>query len=382
MTPSRQLVLCVAILSILFGAGVGFVREWRWWNRQTDQHYLRVLALGGVLSQPLVDRFTRQSKVGILLNTVAREDEMRFRLRQMAQEYDVIIATRRQLSSLREAGGLHSLERQKIGGLDHIELDFRRDPEAPQAVYLAPLLWGVNGVLFQPKAFANPPKSLGALFAGLNARRRLGWMRNPYEMAGLLERRRLLEGIENAEIPRQAFYALMRSLSLVVDFDEEPAIEKLRSGQYVALQCSSGRAGFVMKQFPEWQFLLPAEGSTFWVLGAAIPASSKQTSWAERFIDYLLQEEQMHAITEMSRQASTGKFAWPGLPEMAKASYLASIPLGRIALRSPEMSGLEGGEAPRPGGASEAASGDRTFGILEIEDWLASQPPAETQKRK
>jgi spermidine/putrescine-binding protein len=92
-------------------------------------------------------------------------------------------------------------------------------------------------------------------------------------------------------------------------------------------------------------FILPEEGSTLWILGAVVPTRSLHLGWAESFVNFILNPQQVAQIVEASHQASPLAETWPGLPEMASANYLKKVPLARIKVdEGLEPMGLSSGE--------------------------------------
>jgi spermidine/putrescine transport system substrate-binding protein len=86
--------------------------------------------------------------------------------------------------------------------------------------------------------------------------------------------------------------------------------EKLKSEELWIAQCYNGDAAFLVKENSNINFVIPKEGTSFWIDTVAIPIGAKNKRLAEEFINFMLRPEIGAKQTNYSYYAGCNKKAW------------------------------------------------------------------------
>ncbi len=83
--------------------------------------------------------------------------------------------------------------------------------------------------------------------------------------------------------------------------------EKLKSEELWIAQCYNGDAAFLVEENSNMNFVIPKEGTSFWIDTVAIPIGAKNKRLAEEFINFILRPEISARHTNYSYYASCNK---------------------------------------------------------------------------
>lgn len=338
MSELKRIVLFATPLPLIFGIWFGIRNSRHALNENST--YVRVLAYDGTLGKGLLDEYKKQFKMTVLLDTVVSPAQMAFHLRENPDEYDVIIPYGHQLANLRDATQISDFDLKKLPQWQNVSPDFMNHKEMADLRSL-PILWGVEGFLYDPKHFGDKgPSSWKDLLVNKAMKKHLAITENPLEIyASLLRRKVVPSGALESGDNRPVLSAL-RELVNFADLRDDNPVSQLLSGQYWAIQISSGRAAQPLTEHHELRFMIPEERATLWTQNAAIPVHARHPHSAYQFINFLLTPEWNKLLIKQAQQATTLQAldSEKSLPESLKASYVRKLPLSRVQLIESQLS--------------------------------------------
>lgn len=125
----------------------------------------------------------------------------------------------------------------------------------------------------------------------------LGYPLNPTDPAVMYKALKLLEEIKPL-LHDEKFMAYNRIR------------ERLISEELWVAQCYNADAAIANKENNAVKFVLPREGTGYWVEGIAVPIGAKNMSLAKAFIDFMLRPEISARHTNYSHYANCNNRAW------------------------------------------------------------------------
>ncbi|HEY8240971.1 MAG TPA: extracellular solute-binding protein [Kiritimatiellia bacterium] len=227
------------------------------------------------------------------------------------QPADVIIASDGEITALRLAEHLTELGTDRIPNLTNIDVRFAAAPYDPEGRYCAPLAWGTYGIIARRKDAKVPTAATWGLVFNPQG--------NPGKFNLLDNDRAMIAAALNFAVAMESSLTPTKSLvnarSLLLNasaratgLDTSAAnANRVQKGELAAAVVSSRdglRPAHVREQV---DYVIPREGSIFWVDCAAIPADAPHPGLAARLVNHLLEPE------PGARYASRAHAATPNL---------------------------------------------------------------------
>jgi len=357
---SKRIFIIALGFALILGA-----LAWTWHRMRSSQALLisnaaplRVLALRGVLDAAALEAFQAQTGVKLQIDEVESADEIWSRVLEstMANEpgiqsstrlYDVIMIFSFQVQAAHQLSRIAPLERSQLANAAAISADFVDLPGDEDADRLAPLLWGMTGVLHNLSSSA-PSPSWEGLFSGSKTMKELVLLGSPLDLLYVLGHRfprsgatsffegdsnpdQGLEGVRAALNQLPAHVRISPSRSFQSEFANASSLPKDS-----AVQMSHGEAAWLVGEkeglISPWQFFLPLERAPLWVLYLVIVDGTPRKSEAHLLIDYLLDPSVSLEIAKRTRQASGNARLERDqkVHPWIKPSHLRQVPLDRM----------------------------------------------------
>lgn len=327
----KQRLAWISAFSIIFGLLFGFQRQTEIHHKINPPTWLRVLTFSDILSDEVIQVYRKTHNVRVLLNTVRDVTHMESLIKEIGDEYDLIIAYGYQLKRLESE--LQPLP-QKLADSLPIVADVARSPDSPRPTIAPPILWGIEGLVVNTKKITTVSSltSWSDLFRVPHLKKRIGFPRNPYEVIGYLQRRNLISSDYLNSLATESGQQKIREFLDVVDLQWSSQPDRLINNELWAMQMSNGQAARLLGKHPDLRFFIPEEGSTLWSLNVAIPKKSQNISAAQGFISYLFEPSVGKKLVKTSHAATVHRDLEHDteLEPMEKASFLRSVPVHRI----------------------------------------------------
>ena len=252
------------------------------------------------MPQPVLDAFTAETGVEVVVRTYASQEEAVAAIRSAAVDFDVAVISNEKLPALIAEGRFAPLDRAAIPNFINISPNFRDLIFDPGNRYSAPYLWGTTGLLVRTDLVAAPVTRWqdlwDARYAGKIAARPLATELLTVALASL-------GYSHHSENPVELEAALHHLLALkpalrFVDIEVEEGLAPLLEGEVVLMVGWSGEALIARQANPNIEYVLPQEGAIAWVDNFVVAADSANRRRAEQFIDFMLRPSISAQIVE------------------------------------------------------------------------------------
>lgn len=256
---------------------------------------LYLLAYGDYFDPDVLDDFEQKYGIKVVYDSYAAPEDLYAKLVSGATRYDVICASDYIVEKLINEDKLAELNHDNIPNYANIDSKFVELTKVfdKKAAYSVPHFWGTLGILYDTTVVPEidleswnilfdekysgdiimPNSERDAMFVAL---RLLGYSLNTTDKSELDKAAEML----TEQKPLVQAYLL-----------DESARSKVVSGNAAMAVIYNGEAYLAMEENENLDFIIPGEGTYFWMDSLAVPANAQNPAFAEQFLDYLCSED-------------------------------------------------------------------------------------------
>lgn len=240
------------------------------------------------------------------------EEVMFSSIQSQPGQYDIIFPSDSLTEVMLESKLLSKLELRHIPNVRYLKELFRNITNRKWKGYSIPIDWGVTGIAYNSEYVKEPVDSWG-IFRNTKYKGKMALLNNSYDVMTVGQK--CLGYSLNPTNPRdidESAKVLKEMKPLLqgegfMPYDE--IMDKMKNEVLWVAQCYNGDAALVNKENNAVKFVMPKEGSAFWLDNLAVPDGSKNKRLAEKFINFMLRPEISAKHTNFCYYASCNKKA-------------------------------------------------------------------------
>lgn len=252
---------------------------------------LRVFTFPNYFTDEIIAQFEDRFNVAVVIDYYDSNEEMIAQMQQ-GKRADVIVPTDYVVAFLSREGYLEPIDRNKLPNYEFLDGRFREMDYDYANQYSIPYFWGSVGISYNQHYVMGLPLSWETI---LNPEK-IGHLRN---RISILDDARMTLGISlislgyspNTTNEDEIAHATQRLIDIIPYLrmiNSENLEEDFKSDEVVIGMYWSGSSAKAANDNRNLRFILPAEGSIFFVDNLAIPINSTGKTIAFEFINYLL----------------------------------------------------------------------------------------------
>lgn len=277
------LALCaVMLLSVVSISGCG---------RKYDGE-INVYNFGEYIDEQTYKDFEKEYNIKVNYTTYETCESLYSVLKTGGADYDVVITSDYMISRMREENMLHELDFSNIPNYDALISDTYKNLEYdPENAYSVPYMWGTVGIIYNPDMVDEEITSWDAMFDEKYSGNILMFSstRDAFGVA-LSKLGYSLNTTDENEL-REAYDLLKSQYPLIQGYFQDQMYDKLEGGEAAIGVYYAGDYLCMLENNPDLKFVLPEEGSNWFVDAMCIPATCTKTDLAEKFINYMCETE-------------------------------------------------------------------------------------------
>ena len=284
--PTRLIAVLVFFGSL---AGNAFGQETTWTCPPTFAgQSLHVYNWTTYVAEDTITNFEALCDVKVVYDTYPSDDDMLTRLRQGNPGYDIVVPSGVNVYLLVSGGLLEALDKSHIPNLANLDPTFVGLPFDPGNEYTVPYQWGTTGIGYNVTKVGHEITSWTDMFEYDGP---VSWLD---DVPGMLGIGLILSGFDpNSSVPAEIDAAkayLIDHGQNVVYINQDDGQEVLARGEADIVIEYSGDIFQLMDECgcDDYAYVIPSEGTNFWVDNLAIPTGAPNKALAEVFIDYIL----------------------------------------------------------------------------------------------
>lgn len=304
LTNRHKTILILAAL-ILLSLGLSGCR---------DRPTLYVYNWGDYIDESLIAEFEAETKMKVVYDTYATNEDMYVKMKSGGSTYDVIFPSDYMLTRMLEEDMLAKLDLLKIPNAQHIEERFRGLDYDPDNAYSVPYTWGTVGILYNTTMVDEVVDSWDILWDPKYAKEilMLDSQRDSIAVA-LLKLGYSINTLDPHEL-EEAGELLKEQKPLVLAYVVDEGQDKMIAGEAALAVVWSGEATNARMENPDLAFAIPKEGTNVWFDVMAVPKDAKNKDGAMRFINFMNDPEIALRNAEYTGYATPNKAARDMLP--------------------------------------------------------------------
>lgn len=239
------------------------------------------------IAEDTVSNFEAACGVKVVYDTYGSDDDMFVRLRQGNPGFDIVVPSDVIVALMISEGLLLELDHSKIPNMANLDPTFMGLPFDPGNNYTVPYQWGTVGIGYNTDKIQDVD-SWQDIF---DYNGPVAWLEDTPAMIGMAL---IMLGkdpnSESAKDIDEAVQFLVNNGNNVVYIARDDGQEILLRGEADMVIEYSGDIFQIMEecQCDTYDYVIPKEGTNFWLDSLAIPKGAKNKALAEVFIDYIL----------------------------------------------------------------------------------------------
>lgn len=235
--------------------------------------------------------FTRRTGIKVNYTTFDSNESLYSKLAGGGADYDVIIPSDYMVSKLIDEGMLAELDFTRIPNYSYIDEQFRSPDYDPENKFSIPYTWGVVGLFYNTDFVKEEITSWSALWDE-QYRDKILMFDNPRDAFGIAQFMLGYSLNTTDESQWQEAAALLKQQKpLVQAYVMDQIFDKMESGEAWLAPYYSGDAAILVDNNDSIQFVIPEEGTNYFVDAMCVPATSSHQAEAAEYINFLCDPE-------------------------------------------------------------------------------------------
>lgn len=237
------------------------------------------------------EEFTRRTGIKVNYTTFDSNESLYSKLVGGGADYDVIIPSDYMVSKLINENMLAELDFSNIPNYRYIDECFRDPDYDPDSRYSVPYTWGVVGLFYNTDYIEEEITSWSVLWDDRYAGKILMFdnPRDSFAIAQFMLGQSLNTTDENDWT--EAAELLKQQRPLVQAYVMDQIFDKMESGEAWMAPYYSGDAAILVENSDSIAFVVPEEGTNYFVDAMCIPITSSHKEEAEAYINFLCDPE-------------------------------------------------------------------------------------------
>ncbi len=235
--------------------------------------------------------FTRRTGIKVNYTTFDSNESLYSKLAGGGADYDIIIPSDYMVSKLIAENMLTPLDFDNIPNYQYIDEQFRDPVYDPGGKYSVPYTWGVVGIFYNKEFVEKDPATWEILWDPDYAGKIL-MFDNPRD-AFAIAQFRLGQSVNSTDPEdwKAAAALLKEQKPLVQGYYMDQIFDKMENGEAWLAPYYAGDAAILVDNSDSVGFVVPREGTNFFVDAICIPATSTRKREAEEYINFLCDPE-------------------------------------------------------------------------------------------
>ena len=258
-----------------------------------------------------------EEETGIKVNylTFDSNESMYTKLKTGGTTFDVIIPSDYMIAKLISEDMLEPLDFDNIPNYQYIDDSFRDQAYDPTNAYSVPYTWGTVGLIYNTNYISEEDAQSWSCLWNSKYSGKILMFDNPRDAFAIAQARLgfSLNTTDEGEW-EEAAMLLKEQKPLVQAYVMDQIFDKMESGEAWLAPYYSGDAGILVENNDNIEFVIPEEGTNYFVDAMCIPANAEHKTEAELYINFLCDPEIAAANMDYVGYAT---------PESAAKEYLS-----------------------------------------------------------
>ncbi len=259
--------------------------------QQDERVVLNVYNWGDYIDESVIQEFEKKYNIRVNYDTFSTNEDMYVKIKAGGADYDVLFPSDYMIERMIKEDMLHKLDLTNIPNYQYIEDQFKNLEYDPHNEYSVPYFWGTVGIIYN-KTMVDEPITSWRILWDQKYRKQILMLDSQRDSIGvalkMLGYDMNTRDLDELEAAKQA---LIEQKPLVLAYVGDDVKDKMIAGEAALAVVWSGDAVYMKWENPDLEYVIPQEGSNFWVDAMVIPKTSKHKAEAELFINFMCDPE-------------------------------------------------------------------------------------------
>ena len=288
-----------------------------------EQRVVNVCSWGEYIDESLIGEFEAQTGIHVNYQTAESNETLYSLLQTGGADFDVIVPSDYMIGRLIDEGMLAELDYSAIPNYDLIDPQYKSLSFDPENKYTVPYSWGTVGIIYNTKMLDEPITSWGAMFDEKYAGQVL-MINNSRDalMAALCYLGYDINTTDESQI-REAYELLAdaKSKGVYQSFVMDEVFGKMEGSNAAIAMYYAGDYLTMLDNNPDLKFVVPKEGSNWFVDAMCVLKTAQHKEEAEAWINFIASTESNLANMDYIGYASPNLEALEGYPAYYEETY-------------------------------------------------------------
>lgn len=287
----------------------------------------------------VVAAFEELTGIDVNYTTYDTNESLYAKMKGGGANYDIIVPSDYMIGKMANEGMLEKLDYSNIPNYSLIGEEYRGQTYDPNDEYSVPYTWGVVGLVYNETMVEEEPDSWEALWDPTYTGSVL--MFNNSRDAFAIAARKIGVSMNPTTVEQVNVIAdeLKKQKSVVQAYVMDEIFDKMEGGEAALAPYYAGDALVMMEENPDLGFVIPKEGTNYFVDALCIPKGSKNKEAAEMFINFLCEPDvglancefigystPIEAVREMlPEEVANSPIAYPSAEVLANTETFISL---------------------------------------------------------
>ena len=250
---------------------------------------VNVCGWGENIDPDLIEQFQKETGITVNYQTAESNETMYALIKQGGSDYDVIVPSDYMIGQMIAEDMLAELDFSLIPNYEKIDSQYKNLSFDPDNKYAVPYTWGTLGIIYNPTMIDEEIDSWSALFDTKYAGQ-VGMIGNPRDAIGaaLLYLGYSVNTTDESEI-REAFQLIAdaRDEGVYQGFFMDELYDKMEAGETAVCTYYAGDFLSMHANNSDLRFVVPKEGSNWFVDAMCVLKSAEHKEEAEAWINFI-----------------------------------------------------------------------------------------------
>ena len=280
----------------------------------SGKRVVNVCSWGEYIDEDLIYKFEDETGIKVNYQTAESNEALYSLLKTGAGDYDVIVPSDYMIARLIDEGMLAELNYDNIPNYEKIGEQYKSLSFDPENKYTVPYTWGTVGIIYNTKYVDKADVTGWELLWNEKYAGKILMFDNSRDAFGIAEYLLGYDVNTTDEAELQACSAkLAEQKPVVQQYVMDQIFDKMESGEAWLAPYYSGDAGTLVENNENIKFIVPEEGTNYFVDAMCIPATAEHKKEAELYINFMCDPEISGANMDFVGYAT---------PETAAKDYL------------------------------------------------------------
>ena len=289
----------------------------------SEERVVNVCSWGEYIDESLIDQFEEATGIKVNYQTAESNEVLYSQLSMGGVDYDVIVPSDYMISQLIEEDMLAELNYDNIPNFEKIDDRFKNLSYDPENKYTVPYTWGTLGIIYNTAKVQEPITSWSAMFDPQYAGNVL-LINNSRDALGiaLLYLGYSVNTTDEAEI-QEAYQLIADAVKNGVYQGKvmDEVFQKMEGGNAAIAMYYAGDYLTMLENNPDLKFVVPKEGSNWFVDAMCVLKTAQHKEEAEAWINFIASTESSLANMDYIGYASPNLEALEGYPAYYEETY-------------------------------------------------------------